>query len=152
MFGVSLSGIYRNAEEEAVVMETAGSEAAPPLPEEGRDGQRSVPERVCVCLYIQAVAVLSCMFYSDECVFGQVACVRLQLSAHSWFCERRFGPTGTAAVPDAPTWRSSCPPEHGTDDCWWSDGSITSTRAHQPSSHHGTGPTGQNNTQCLLIS
>ncbi|KAI2656540.1 hypothetical protein H4Q32_013497 [Labeo rohita] len=43
---VCLSGVYRDAEEAAVVVETAGAEAAPPLPTEDHDGQQRVPERV----------------------------------------------------------------------------------------------------------
>lgn len=46
LMSVCLSGVHRDAEEAAVVMETAGAEAAPPLPAEDRDGQQRVPERV----------------------------------------------------------------------------------------------------------
>ncbi len=46
IMSVCLSGVHRDAEEAAVVMETAGSEVAPPLPAEACDGQRRVPERV----------------------------------------------------------------------------------------------------------
>lgn len=41
-----LSGVHRDAEEAAVIVETAGAEVAPPLPTENHDGQRRVPERV----------------------------------------------------------------------------------------------------------
>lgn len=41
-----LSGVHRDAEEAADIVETAGAEVAPPLPAENHDGQRRVPERV----------------------------------------------------------------------------------------------------------
>ncbi len=54
---VCLSGVHRDAEEAAVVMETAGSEVAPPLPAEDRDGQRRLPERV------SAISIVYCIYY-----------------------------------------------------------------------------------------
>lgn len=103
-----------------------------------------VYRRGCVSLPFSRISLPRCVRPHEwiPVCFVQVAGVRIQLSAHSWICERRFGQTGTEALPDAPA-RSSAPRPHGADDCRRSDRSVAPTLARQPRGRQRTGSTGQ---------